>query len=332
MDGTKQLLISLLLSIALIAFGCLGYIVIEGWDFLDALYMTIITLATVGYSEVHSISSSGRVFTLILIILGVGYFLYVVGNIIQFLVEGRIRAVLGRRKLDTQINRLKEHYIICGYGRIGRVLTRYLTQKYINVVAIERNQKRVDTMDSDGILYLVGEATDEGILEKAGIQKAKGLVTAVATDADNVFLVLTAKQLNPDIFIVARAELNSTKKTLLAAGADKVISPYDIGARRMAHAVLRPAVIEFLEMAFADDSTDIQLEEIKISPQSKFIGETLAESGIQEEMDVNIIALRKTDGTMLFNPKNDDRLESGDVLIAVGSARSIIHVDRMLSG
>jgi len=332
MDGTKQLLISLVLSIALIAFGCLGYIVIEGWDFLDALYMTIITLATVGYSEVHSISTSGRVFTLILIILGVGYFLYVVGNIIQFLVEGRIRAVLGRRKLDTQINRLKEHYIICGYGRIGRVLTRYLTQKYLNVVAIERNQKRVETMDNDGILYLVGEATDEGILEKAGIQKAKGLVTAVATDADNVFLVLTAKQLNPDIFIVARAELNSTKKTLLAAGADKVISPYDIGARRMAHAVLRPAVIEFLEMAFADDSTDIQLEEIRISPQSKFIGETLADSGIQEEMDVNVIALRKADGTMLFNPKNDDRLESGDVLIAVGSARSIIHVDRLLSG
>ena len=331
MDGTKQLLISLLLSIALIAFGCLGYIIIEGWGFMDALYMTIITLATVGYSEVHAISAPGRVFTLVLIVLGVGYFLYVVGNIIQFLVEGRIRAVLGRRKLDTQIQRLKDHYIICGYGRIGRVLTRYLTQKYINVVVIERNEHRVTRMDSDGILYLVGEATDEGILEKAGIHKAKGVVTAVATDADNVFLVLTAKQLNPDVFIVARAELNSTKKTLLAAGADKVISPYDIGARRMAHAILRPAVIKFLEMAFADDTTDILLEEIRIKPESKFIGETLLRSGIQEEMDVNVIAVRKADGRMLFNPKNEDRFEADDDLIVVGSAKSIIDVARMLS-
>jgi len=320
------------MSVVLIGFGCLGYIVIEGWGFMDALYMTIITLATVGYSEVHAISGAGRIFTLVLIILGVGYFLYVVGNIIQFLVEGRIRAVLGRRKLDSQINRLNGHYIICGYGRIGRVLTRYLTQKYIDVVVIERSERRVPRMDSDGILYLVGEATDEGILEKAGIYRAEGLVTAVATDADNVFLVLTAKQLNPEIFIVARAELNSTKRTLLAAGADKVISPYDIGARRMAHAILRPAVIKFLEMAFADDSTDIQLEEIRVKPGSQYIGVTLLDSGIQEEMDVNIIAVKKADGMMLFNPKNDDKLEAGDALIALGSARGIIQVDRLLSG
>jgi len=331
MDRSNQLLISICMSIMLIGFGCLGYIVIEGWGFMDALYMTIITLATVGYSEVHAISGAGRIFTLVLIILGVGYFLYVVGNIIQFLVEGRIRAVLGRRKLDTQINRLNRHYIICGYGRIGRVLTRYLTQKYIDVVVIERSERRVSRMDSDGILYLVGEATDEGILEKAGIHRAKGLVTAVATDADNVFLVLTAKQLNPDIFIVARAELNSTKRTLLAAGADKVISPYDIGARRMAHAILRPAVIKFLEMAFADDSTDILLEEIHVKPTSTYIGVTLLESGIQEEMDVNIIAVRKGDGRMLFNPKNEDKLEAGDALIALGSARGIIEVNRLLS-
>ena len=332
MDRSNQLLISICMSVVLIGFGCLGYIVIEGWGFMDALYMTIITLATVGYSEVHAISGAGRIFTLVLIILGVGYFLYVVGNIIQFLVEGRIRAVLGRRKLDSQINRLNGHYIICGYGRIGRVLTRYLTQKYIDVVVIERSERRVPRMDSDGILYLVGEATDEGILEKAGIYRAKGLVTAVATDADNVFLVLTAKQLNPEIFIVARAELNSTKRTLLAAGADKVISPYDIGARRIAHAILRPAVIKFLEMAFADDSTDIQLEEIRVKPGSQYIGVTLLDSGIQEEMDVNIIAVKKADGMMLFNPKNDDKLEAGDALIALGSARGIIQVDRLLSG
>jgi voltage-gated potassium channel len=332
MDRAKQILISVLLSIALIGFGCIGYMTIEDWGFADALYMTIITIATVGYGEVHKISIPGRMFTLVLIILGVGYFLYVVGNIIQFLVEGRIRLVLGRRKLDTQINRLKGHFIICGYGRIGRELTRYLTQKYIDVVIIERNSNRVSTMDNDGILYLVGEATDESIMENAGIHRARGLVTAVATDADNVFLVLIAKQLNPNIFIVARAEQNSTKKTLLAAGADKVISPYDIGARRMAHAVLRPAVIEFLEMAFADDSTDIQLEEIQIQPSSELIGVTLQDSGVRQNMDVNIIAFRKPEGRMVFNPKADDRFEAGDTVIAVGSARSIKQFERILSG
>jgi len=331
MGREKQILISVCLSIALIGFGCLGYMLIEDWGFMDALYMTIITLATVGYSEVHEISVTGRVFTLVLIVLGVGYFLYVVGNIIQFLVEGRIRLVLGRRKLDTQINRLNGHYIICGYGRIGRVVTRYLTQKYIDVVIIERNSNRVSTMDDDGILYLIGDATDEGILEKAGIQRARGVVTAIATDADNVFLVLTAKQMNPDIFMVARAELNSTKKTLLAAGADKVISPYDIGARRMAHAVLRPAVIEFLEKAFTDDSTDIHLEEIRIKPGAKCVGGTLLGSRTPGKADVNIIAVRKAGGRIVFNPKSDDRVEAGDTLIVLGSARSITQFDRILS-
>ena len=330
MEHTRQFLISLALSIVLITFGCAGYMLIENWAFMDALYMTVITLATVGYGEVHQVSPTGRIFTLILILLGVGFFLYVVGNIIQFLVEGRIRLVLGRRKLDTQINKLSGHFIICGYGRIGRVLTRYLTGKYLDVVVIERDEKRVDAMDEDGVLYLVGEAMDEKILEKAGVQRARGLVTAVATDADNVFLVLTAKQMNPELFIVARASQNSTKKTLQAAGANKVISPYDLGARRMAHAILRPTVIKFLELAFADEKTDIQLEEIRVRAGSKLEGTPLKDSGIRQSLDLIILAIRKADGSMVFNPKAETCFETDDIVVAVGCAKSIKALERML--
>jgi voltage-gated potassium channel len=154
--------------------GTCGYMFIEGWAFDDAFYMTIITLATVGYGEVHQISDAGRIFTIILIVSGVGYFMYVVGLIVQFLVEDRIRVILGRRKLDKQIAKLKDHYIVCGYGRIGRVLVRYLTERYLNVVVIEKNADRQAAMDEDGVLYLVGEATDESLLLRAGIRSAKG--------------------------------------------------------------------------------------------------------------------------------------------------------------
>jgi voltage-gated potassium channel len=201
----------------------------------------------------------------------------------------------------------------------------------VDVVVIERKQSRIAAMDQDGILYLAGEATDETLLERAGIQRARGLVTAVATDADNVFLVLIAKQLNPKLFVVARASQNSAKKTLLAAGADKVISPYDLGARRMAHAILRPTVIKFLEMAFADDSVDIQVEEIRVGQSSELCGVTMRNSGIRQKFDLMIIVIRKFDDTMLFNPKADSIIEAGDVMVVVGRALHIKQLEQIAS-
>jgi voltage-gated potassium channel len=331
LDRFNQTIVTLILSMILLAFGSMGYMIIEGWNFFDSLYMTVITLATVGYSEVHQVGVPGRIFTLVLIFLGVGYFLYVVGNVIQFLVEGRIRAVLGRHKLDKQINRLKNHYIICGYGRIGRVLTNYLIQKYVDVVVIEHSEARVPVMNKDGVLYLLGESTDEDLLIKAGIHRAKGLITAVGTDADNVFLVLTAKQLNPAIFIVARAIQNTTKKTLTAAGADKVVSPYDLGARRMAHAILRPTVIRFLELAFADEEADIYVEEITVGATSNFANTPLKDSGIRQDFDLIILSIKKADGQMVFNPKADTCFEVGDTVVAVGQARSMKQFQRMMA-
>lgn len=303
---------------------------IEGWNLGDAMYMTLITLATVGYGEVHQVSSAGRIFTGVLILMGVGYFMYVGGSIVQFLVEDRIRIIFGRRKLNKQIAMLKGHYIICGYGRIGRALSRYLTERYLNVVFIEKRIERQPAMDEDGVLYLVGEATDENLLLKAGIKQAKGLIAAVATDADNVFLTLIAKQLNPNLFIVARAIQNTAKRTIEAAGADKVISPYDLGARRMAHAILRPTVIRFLELAFTDDATDIQVEEIQVKSTSRLLNVELKNSGIRQKLDLIILTIKKADDTLIFNPTADTRIEVDDTLVVVGRAKSLTALERML--
>ena len=330
MERQNHVLLTVVLTVGLVFFGTGGYMYIEGWPFDDALYMTIITMATVGYGEVHQVSDMGRAFTMFLIVMGVGYFMYVVGLIVQFLVEDRIRVILGRRKLDIQIAKLKDHYIICGYGRIGRVLVNYLTERYLNVVVIEKDVCRQEKMDEDGVLYLIGEATDENLLIKAGIKNAKALITAVATDADNVFLTLIAKQLNPDLFIVARAIQNTAKRTLLAAGAEKVISPYDLGARRMAHAILRPTVIKFLELAFTDDATDVQVEELRVRDSSRLLNVELKNSGIRQDLDLIILTIKKADGSMIFNPKADTRIEADDTLVVVGRAKSVIKLEQMM--
>ncbi|MDY6987681.1 MAG: potassium channel protein [Thermodesulfobacteriota bacterium] len=331
MSRAIKLIIAVCLSMLLLTIGTVGYMLIEGWSFMDGLYMTVITLATVGYGEVHSMSQAGRLFTVIFIVLGVGFTLYVIGNVVQFLVEGQIRTILGRFKLEKQISRLKDHYIVCGYGRIGRALSGFLIQKYLDIVVIEKDHGRIPVMNEDGVLYLVGEAADPDNLVKAGLKRAKGLLAVLASDADNVFLVLTAKRLNPDIFIVARAVQNSTKETLYSAGANNVVSPYDLGARRMAHAILRPSVIQFLEMAFVDSGTDIYVEEFPVGPASRLVGCKLIDSGIRKDLDLIIITIKKADGDMSFNPSADTVIEAGDTLIAVGASRNLLKLSKRLN-
>ena len=331
MNRVPQLIIMVLLSALLLTFGTAGYMLIEDWSLIDALYMTVITLATVGYGEVHVTSAAGRIFTIVLIILGVGFCLYVVGNVVQFLVEGRIRLILGRRKLDKQISQLKDHYIVCGYGRMGRGLGRYLSQKQLNFAVIEENPDRTPAMDKDGILYVVGDSTSEASLTTAGIDRASTLMAVLGTDAANVFLVLTARRRNREIFIVARANENETIDTLYAAGANVVVSPYEIGARRMAHAILRPTVIHFLELAFADESTDIEMEEIPVNTRSNLVDMTLQESGIRQNLNLIIIAMKKTDGSMLFNPLAGSRIEAGDTVVAVGEDQNLIKLEKILN-
>jgi voltage-gated potassium channel len=323
MAGTRHLIFSFSILILIVAAGTIGYMIIEGWQFIDALYMTVITISTVGFKEVNEVDAAGRIFTIFLVFSGVGFTLYVAAAVVQFMVEGRIRIILGRRRLDKKIDRLKNHYIICGYGRIGRVLCRHLKRADIDVAVIEKNPEQIPVMDEDGILYIAGEATDENILIKAGIKRAKGLVAALATDTDNVFLVLTARQLAPEILIMARSSQETAKIKLRAAGANFVESPYEMGAVSMAHRIIRPTVTSFLDLAFAHKRRDIQMEEIPVSSASELVNVQLKDSGIRQKYNLIIIAIKKSDGSMQFNPSFEAVIAPHDTVIAVGEADNL---------
>ncbi len=323
MVGTRHLIFSLSISILIIAAGTIGYMMIEGWPFVDALYMTVITISTVGFKEVNQVDEGGRIFTMVLVFSGVGFTLYVAAAVVQFMVEGRIRIIMGRRRLNKKIDRLKNHYIVCGYGRIGRVLCRHLKRANIDVAVIEKDSGQIPVMDEDGVLYIVGEATDENSLIKAGIERAKAVVAALATDTDNVFLVLTARQLVPELLIMARASQETAKIKLRAAGANYVESPYEMGAVSMAHRIIRPTVTSFLDLAFAHKRKDIQMEEIPVSNASELVNVQLKDSGIRQNYNLIIIAIKKADGNMLFNPSFEAVIAPNDTVIAVGEVDNL---------
>ncbi len=331
MRSEKHLIVSFVLTLLIIGFGTAGYMAIEGWEILDAFYMTVITMGTVGYNEVHEISKTGRLFTVLLIFLGVGYFVYLAGVVVQFMVEGRMRAILGRRRLDKKIDRLNNHYIVCGYGRIGRVLCKNLQRKPLDLVVIEKDRELIPVMDEDKVLYVCGDVSDEANLIKAGIKRAKGLVAVLATDADNVFLVLTARQLNPDIHIVARACHVESKSKLRAAGANNVESPYEMGGVSMAQRILRPTVTNFLDLAFTYSRKDIQMEEIPVSSSSALSNVMLKDSGIRQKFNLIIIAIKKSDDSMLFNPSFETLIKAGDTVIAVGEEANLKKLEDILN-
>jgi len=330
MESIKQFKLCILLLLLIMMLGVVGYMTIEDWGFLDALYMTVTTFTTVGYGEVHKVSNYGRIFTIFFIVIGVMYFLYIAGVVVQFMVEGQIRTILGRRSLDKKIERLKNHYIVCGYGRIGRILCKMLKQKPVDLVVIEKDTALIPYMDEDKILYITGDAADETNLLKAGIQRAKGLVTALATDTENVFLVLTARQLNSKLYIMARASHNELKPKLMAAGADRVESPYDMGAVSMSQRILRPTVTNFLDLALAYKREGIQMEEIPVSPSSSLVNIMLKDSGIRQKFNLIIIAIKKSDDSMLFNPSFEAVIESGDTVIAVGQEENLKKLEKIL--
>ena len=331
MTANKQFIVSLLIFHIIVISGTAGYVFIEGWSVMDAMYMTIITLTTVGFGEVHPMGEPGHLFTMVLLVIGGGFFIYVAGAIVQFMVEGKIRSILGRRKLDKQINRLNDHYIVCGYGRIGRVLCHQLTvNNPLDIIIIEQNPELVPELEEDNRTYLIGDASSESVLEKAGIDKAKCLIAALATDTANVFLVLTARQLNPDIFIMARTSYKESESKLRAAGANMVESPYDMGATNMAFKLLRPTVTSFLDIALTRKHKDIQMEEIPVSDSSELVNIMLKDSGIRQKHNLIIIAIKKSDGDMIFNPSFETVFKEGDTVIAVGKDADLANLEKVL--
>ena len=331
MNVPKKLLFSILMFLVVVLFGIFGYTWIEGWNLLDSLYMTIITLSTVGYGEVREIGPGGRVFTVLLIVFGLFTITYIVGLVAETLVAGEIRSVLGRRKVSKKIKSLRDHYIICGYGRIGSIICKGLTRKAIPLMVIEKDEHVQEELEQDEILYLQGDATHEETLLEAGIEKAKGLVSVVSSDAENVYICLTARGLNPRLYILSRAEDEASERKLLRAGANKVILPYILGGRRMVQAIIRPTVSDFLESAVHDQSFELAIEEITVGEDSRLANQSLVDSGIRQEMDVIIIGIKQKAGTMIFNPSSQTKIQSDDILIAMGRNKDLETLRRALT-
>jgi len=327
-----KILRGLVLLMIILALGTAGYMLIEGWGFLDALYMTVITITTVGYREVNPVTDAGMVFTLLIILMGVGVLAYTLGLVAQTMVDLQVHNILGRRRLETQIKALKNHYIICGYGRIGRIICHELMTAGIPVVIIDQKPELKDVLEHDKIPCIIGDATGEEVLMEAGIERAKGLVPVVLSDADNLFITMTGRALNADLRIVSRADGENTQKKLLRAGANRVVMPYRIGGERMAHAIIRPTVTDFLELTVQNRNIELQMEELVVGERSRLHGVSLKDSGVRQEMNVIILAMRKADGRMLFNPSSGSLIERGDILIALGGMKDLARLKDILSG
>lgn len=327
----RKILLLVASLLALLITGSLGYVWLEGWDFFDGLYMTVITLTTVGFGEVYPLSKIGRAYTMGLLFAGMGLMLYVVSSLARLVVEGGIREALGRRRLLKHLKKLQDHYIICGFGRIGEIIARQLTQSRIPLVIIENDPEALARLEVSDFSYVSGDATREEVLLEAGIERAKGLVAVVSSDAGNVYITLTARGLNPNLFIVARGEEPGSEQKLLRAGADKVESPHVMGGRKMAHTILRPTVVTFMELAM-HEGIEWSMEEIAVGGSSPLLGMPLKDTEIRRKLNLIIVAIKRADGEMLFNPTPENTLRAGDTLIVLGLRKNLEALEKMVSG
>jgi voltage-gated potassium channel len=316
--------------IGIIAFGTLGYYLFENMPLFDAFYMTIITISTVGFSEIRPLTHLGRLITVIIIVLGISAGTYTIGIIVRWFVEGELSKIFGRRKLQKQISELKNHFIICGFGRIGRIICSELHDDNIEFVIIEQNVSAIEEIEKVKYLFLEMDATSEEALMAAGIMNARGLVTAVNSDANNVFITLTAKGLRPDIFVLARASEEKNEEKLMKAGATRVVSPYLIGAKRMAQMLKRPTVMDFIDIATMGSHLGLIMEEAKLSTKSNLIGKSLIDSYLRRDYGVIIVAIKKMSGEMIFNPMPSETLEAGDVIVVIGKKEDLKRMSAVL--
>lgn len=320
-SALKHLRQALIALFIIMCFGTAGYMIIESWNFADALYMVIITITTTGYGEVHPLSTTGEIFTLILVLISFATVLYIGGVGIQILIESNI---FKRRRMQKSIDKLTDHYIVCGYGRMGTHICEELSHSKVPFVVIENNASNHRKLDEIGYLYDNGDASHDLTLERVGVKKAKGLVAVLSNDAENVFATLTAKYLNPKIFVVARAVEDETEPKLLKAGADRVVKPYELGGVRMASLLLRPGVADFIEIVAANRNIDLQIEEIVVRKGSKMDKKTLAELPIRTEFNTIIVSIQNDEkGIFVYNPKGDTVVDEGNKLIAIGERKNL---------
>lgn len=319
----NRLRFAILVLIGTITFGTVGLYLVEGMPLFDAFYMTIITVSTVGFSEIKPLSPLGRVVTIFIIVSGITIGAYAIGTLLRMFIEGELSKIFGRRKLEKNISIMKGHFIICGFGRIGSIICRELREENIPFIVIEEDPSKNSELEEKNYLYINMDATSEEALSKAGIMNAKGLVTAVRSDANNVFITLTATGLHPDIFVLSRASDVKNEAKLIKAGATRVVSPYLLGGRRMAEVLKRPTVVDFIDVATANRHFGLLMEEACVSENSSLAGKNLVDSQLRQNYGVIIVAIKKSSDRMVFNPTPSETIEAGDVIVVIGKKEDL---------
>jgi len=326
-DARSRLVVSLLALLAVLIIGTGGYVILAGASIADAAYMTVITVSTVGYQEAVAPSEAGRLWTAVVIFFGIGVVSVAFTSLLTLFLGGEIRATLGRHKVQAKIDQLEGHVVLCGFGRMGSLAADKLKQAGAQVVVVETKKALRSDLEDAELLYVIDDATEEATLKSAGLMRAASLVAALPTDADNVFVTLTARGLRPDLHIVARAEQSATEIKLRRAGADRVICPQIIGATRIADVLTRPNVVDFFEVAAR--GVDLELEEYRVGPQSALQDRTLRESNVRQRTGAMVVAIKRADGTSRFNPDPDEVIRRGDLLILIGRTGSSSRLDHL---
>jgi len=302
-----------------VAVGILGYALIEKWSLLDSVYMVVITLSTVGFEEVHPLSPPGRIFTIFIIVAGVGSAIYAAGQIMEIIVEGEMTGYRRRRKMDKTIRELKDHYVICGFGRVGHQVAQVFETWQVPFLVIDPKKESLDELEARGIPVLIGDATDDAVLTAAGIDRAKALIACSDSDVANVYITLSARQLNQHLNIVARASQKETEKKLTLAGANRVISPYFLSGVRMAAMATRPVAVDFLDLVTHSGLADFSLFQIAIPPGSPLTRKTIAQADIRNLSGAVLLAIRKSNGSFDLQPKETSTIDANDVLVVLGT-------------
>jgi len=328
----RRLLLIVCIAALLIIVGTLGYHFLEGWTLFDSLYATVVTLTTIGYGDFVPKTNGGKAFTMVLALGGVFTLFYLAADFIRFVVSGEVQTLLGKQRMERTLAERRDHVIVCGYGRMGRFVCHEFETEGVDFVVIDRREEALENFATPHGIAMHGDATSDDILKAAGVERARALVSVTPSDADNLFITMSARLMNDRLFIVARAESEHARQKLQRAGADRVVAPFVIGGSRVAQAVLRPAVVDFIDLATRTEFFDLQIEETHLSAGSPLVGRTLRESQVRERFGIMIVAIKKAAGGMLFNPPGDSRLDAEDTLIALGQRRQLDELERMAGG
>ncbi len=310
--------------------GTTGFVLIEHYPVFDAFYMTLITITTVGYSEIRPLSQAGRIFNSVLIVFGVSLLFFAIGMITQAVIQLELGEFFGKRRMKRMIDKLENHYIVCGYGRVGRGAALEMQQQGLPCVVVDRDAEKVEQAVAAGMHALAADSTRDQTLTEAGITRARGLVAALGTDADNLFVILSAKTLNPLLNVAARVGEEEAEEKLRRAGADTVFAPYTHAGHRLAQALIRPHVVEFLDLTTKSIGLDVLIEQLRVAEGSEFASRSLKQMQIRRDIGVIVLAIRRAGGEMIFNPPAEELIQSGDFLVAMGEQDNLRKLERLL--